>query len=311
MRSGRYRPPKIPEQSPDGNTKKMVISMSRNLFAIALVLLFASMGGAADYVIGEGDTLVISVWGEKDLSLAVKVRPDGKISIPAVGEVVAANSTVKDLQTALTAKISKIVKNPVVTVIVTEITNNKAYIFGGGVTSRVYSLTQRTTLLQLLCQIGPQQSGAEGATATGAGESSTSAREGDLKNAYVLRNGKKIKQNFYDLFVGGNIAEDVVIEPNDVIFIPGYGDKNVYVMGAVNAPRSILYRDGLTVMSAILEAGGFTKYASQNDTVIYRKDGSREVTISVKLKKLVKDGDLTQNPRLQPGDYIVVKEGIF
>jgi polysaccharide export outer membrane protein len=284
--------------------------MSRNLFvALLLVLFIASTGEGADYVIGEGDTLMISVWGEKDLSLSVKVRPDGNISIPAVGEVIAANLTVKDLQAALTAKISKIVKNPVVTVIVTDITNNKVYIFGGGVTSHVYSLTQRTTLLQLLCQIGPQQSGTEGVT--GPGESSTSSRVGDLKNAYVLRNGKKIKENFYELFIGGNIPEDVVIEPNDVIFIPGYGDKNVYVMGAVNTPRSILYRDGLTVMAAILEAGGFTKYASQNDTVIYRKDGTREVTISVKLKKLINEGDLTQNPRLQPGDYIVVREGIF
>jgi polysaccharide export outer membrane protein len=223
--------------------------------------------------------------------------------------VTAANSTVKDLQTTLTGKIGKIVKNPIVTVMVTGITNNKVYLFGGGVSSRVYSLNQRTTLLQLLCQLGEQQPPAVGAT--GGVGTSNSARDGDLKNAYVLRNGKKLKQNFYDLFVGGNIAEDIVIEPNDVIFIPGYNDKNVYVMGAVNTPRSISYRDGLTAMAAILEAGGFTKYASQNDTVIYRKDGSREVTIAVKMKKLINDGDLTQNTRLQPGDYVVVKEGIF
>lgn len=278
------------------------------LFFIALMLVFASTATAADYLIGEGDTLMISVWGEKDLTLPVKVRPDGKITIPAVGEVMAANSTVKDLQAILSAKISKIVKNPIVTVMVSEITNNKVYIFGGGVSSRVYSLTQRTTLLQLLCQIGEQQpvAGAPGFVGT-----ASSARDGDLKNAYVLRNGVKVKKNFYDLFIGGNIAEDITIEPNDVLFIPSYNDKNVYVMGAVNTPRSILYRDGLTVMAAILEAGGFTKYASQNDTSIYRKDGSREITISVKMKKLINDGDLTQNVRLHPGDYIVIKEGIF
>jgi polysaccharide export outer membrane protein len=272
------------------------------------MLLFASTAAAADYLIGEGDTLMISVWGEKDLTLPVKVRPDGKITIPAVGEVMASNSTVKDLQTLLTAKIGKIIKNPIVTVMVSEITNNKVYIFGGGVSSRVYSLTQRTTLLQLLCQIGEQQpaAGIPGYVGT-----ASSARDGDLKNAYVLRNGVKVKKNFYDLFIGGNIAEDITIEPNDVLFIPGYNDKNVYVMGAVNMPRSILYRDGLTVMAAILEAGGFTKYASQNDTSIYRKDGSREITISIKIKKLINDGDLTQNVRLQPGDYIVIKEGIF
>jgi polysaccharide export outer membrane protein len=292
-----------------GDQRRIVNKVIKNIFGLMLVLLLSSTVWAADYVIGEGDTLMISVWGEKDLSLSVKVRPDGKISIPAVGEVVAANSTANDLKKVLTEKIKKIVKKPVVTVIVTDITNNKVYLFGGGVSSRVYSLTQRTTLLQLLCQIG-EQPGA-GPAAGPAGGASGSARDSDLKNAYVLRNGEKIKQNFYDLFVGGNIAEDIAIEPNDVIFIPGYGDKNVYVMGAVVTPRSISYRDGLTVMAAILEAGGFTKFASPNDTVIYRKDGYREVTISVKMKKLIKDGDLSQNPRLQPGDYIVVKEGIF
>ncbi len=281
---------------------------------LLLGLLAAATASAADYVIGEGDVLQISVWGEKDLSLPVKVRPDGKITIPAVGEVTAANSTVKELQSTLTGKVARIVKNPIVTVMVSEITNNKVYIFGGGVSSGVYSLTQRTTLLQLLCQVGQQQS-ATGAPSSGGGHASAAApsniRHADLKNAYVLRNGKRIKQNFYNLFINGDISEDVVVEPNDAIFIPALADKNVYVMGAVNAPRSIEYRDGLTAMGAILEAGGFTKYASQNDTVIYRKDGSREITISVKMKKLINDGDLTQNPRLQPGDYIVVKEGIF
>jgi len=283
--------------------------MRRIIFFIALVLLYASSASAADYLIGEGDTLSISVWGEKDLSVQVKVRPDGMITVPAVGEVMAANSSVKDLQVVLTAKVSKIIKNPIVTVMVAEITNNKVYIFGGGVSSRVHSLTQRTTLLQLLCQIGEQGTVAD--SIAGSGGTSKSARDGDLKNAYVLRHGKKIKQNFYDLFIGGNIADDIVIEPNDVLFIPGYNDKNVYVMGAVNTPRSLVYRDGLTVMAAILEAGGFTKYASQNDTIIYRKDGSRDIAISVKIKKLINDGDLTQNVGLHPGDYIVVKEGIF
>ncbi len=267
--------------------------MKRKVFVIVLfVLMFVSTASAADYLIGEGDTLSISVWGEKALSLDVIVRPDGKITIPAVGEVNAANFTVNDLQTALTEKIRKIVKNPIVTVLVAEITNNKVYLFGGGVKAGVFTLVQRTSLLQLLCQI-------------------EDVRKADLKKSYILRNGKKIKEDFFKLYIQGDLTEDIAIEANDVIYIPANVNKNVYVMGAVTAPKYIEYRDGLTVMEAILEAGGFTKYASQNDTIIYRKDGSREIRISVKMKKLINEGDLTQNPRLQPGDYIVVKEGIF
>lgn len=198
-----------------------------------LGLMFASTVSAGDYIIGEGDLLSISVWGEKDLSLSVRVRPDGKITIPAIGELTAANMTAKALQSILHEQLENIVKKPVVSVVVTEITNNKVYIFGGGVSSRVYSLTQRTTLLQLLCQLGEQQPGATGAVA-----SSNGAQDADLKNAYVLRNGVKVKQNFHDLFIGGNISEDLAIEAKDVIFIPGYSDKNVYIMGAVTSPRT-------------------------------------------------------------------------
>lgn len=263
-------------------------------YLIALVLLLVPLSArAGEYVIGEGDTLLISVWGEKDLSLSVKVRPDGKITLPAIGEVTAANTTSKNLQASLTNKLRGIVKNPVVTVIVMEITNNKVYIFGGGVKAGVYSLVQRTTLLQLLCQI-------------------EDAKKADLKRAYVMRDGKRIKVDFSRLFIQGDTSEDVTIEPNDVIFIPTNVDKNVYVMGAVNMPKFIEYREGLTVMEAILEAGGFTKFASPNDTIIYRKDEYRkEITIPVKMKRLINDGDLKQNEKLKPGDYIVVKESLF
>jgi len=283
--------------------------MNRKALFLFLLLL-AKPVFASDYMIGQGDTLAISVWGEKDLSLSVKVRPDGKITLPAIGEVTAANTTPVHLQTVLTNKLKGIVKNPIVTVIVTEITNNKVYIFGGGVSSGVYSLTQRTTLLQLLCQLEQQQSPQTGAS--GAGKTSLmGVRDADLKNAYVLRDGEKVKQNFYNLFMNGQTSEDIVIEPNDAIFIPAYLDKNVYVMGAVISPKSIEYREGLTVMEAILGAGGFTKFASPNDTIVYRKENNREITIKVKAKRLMSDGDLTQNVMLKPGDYIVVKEGIF
>jgi polysaccharide export outer membrane protein len=133
----------------------------------------------------------------------------------------------------------------------------------------------------------------------------------DLRNSYIIRNGKKVRMDFYDLIVNAKIADDVVIEPNDAIYIPAFRDRNVYIMGAVTTPKAIAYRDGLTVVEAILEAGGFTKFARQNGTVIYRKNGEKEMTIPVKVKDLINDGDLRQNTRLQPGDYVVVSESLF
>ena len=284
--------------------------LGAGLLAVILLFFFAySPAFAGDYVIGEGDTLTISVWGEKDLSSTVKVRPDGKIALPALGEIPAADMTPKALQVELTGKMRGIVKNPIVTVIVAEVTNNKVYVFGGGVNSGVYSLTQRTTLLQLLCQLGQQNAGQQNGGQTM--QPAPSSQIADLRNAYIIRDGKKIRKDFYDLFVNAKISDDVVIEPNDAIFIPTFRDRNVYIMGAVVAPKSIAYRDGLTVVEAILEAGGFTKFARQNGTVIYRKSGEKDLTIPVKVKDLINEGDLRQNTPLQPGDYVVVNESIF
>jgi polysaccharide export outer membrane protein len=280
------------------------------------------MSHAGDYVIGEGDGLDIAVWGVKDLNSSVRVRPDGKITIPGLGEVVASGFTPKALQLDLSERLKELVKNPIVTVTVRDITNSRVYMFGGGVQPGVVDLNRRTTLLQLLCTIGTAPSpatgagvAAGGATASragaGGGQTGASGRIPDFKKAYVLRKGKKIKEDFTRLFINGEVSEDILIESNDSIFIPQLPDSNIYVLGAVAAPRSIEFREGMRVMEAVLEAGGFTKFADQNGVVIRRKDGAKDLELEVKAKKLIKDGDLTQNIPLKAGDYIVVKESMF
>lgn len=283
--------------------------MIRFLGLIVLIcLVFPIYALANDYVIGDGDGLDIAVWGVKELTFEVKVRPDGKITVPGLGDVSASGQTAAGLQGSLTNKLKDLVKNPIVTVTVKEITNSKVYIFGGGISSGVFDLNRRTTLLQLLCSVGNTAVGDNRGQGAAGGNVS---KVPDFKRAYILRNGKKIKENFYRLFVTGDTSEDVVMEINDAIFIPPLMERNVYILGAVTAPRAIEYRDGMTVMEGILEAGGFTKFADQNDVIIRRKEGDKEVTLEVKAKKLIKDGDLHQNVPLKVGDYVIVKESMF
>lgn len=260
------------------------------IMGILLLLPLSAMAG--DYVIGEGDGLDISAWGVKELTFSVKVRPDGKITVPGLGDVRASGQTPSELQASLSLKLKELVKNPIVTVTVREITNSKVYIFGGGIKSGVYDLSRRTTLLQLLCTFGE-------------------FKTADLRRSYLSRNGKKLKEDFYKLFVNGETAEDVLLESNDSLFIPLLLDKSIYILGAVNTPKALEYRDGMTVMEAILESGGFTKFADQDDVVIRRKEGNEGKTLAVKAKKLFKEGDLSQNISLKPGDYVLVKETFF
>jgi polysaccharide export outer membrane protein len=267
--------------------------MKAILLTIVVVLLSLPLAArAGDYVVGEGDSLDIAVWGVKELNFTVKVRPDGKITVPGLGEVVASGSTPSVLQVSLTERLKELVKNPIVTVTVRDITNSKIYIFGGGVKSSVYELSRRTTLLQLLCVL-------------------SELKAADLEKAYLLRNGKRLKCNLRKLFIGGDVAEDLLLETGDSLFLPLLLDKSVYVLGAVNAPKAIEYRDGMKVMEAILEAGGFTKFADQNDVTVRRKKGEELLSLGVKAKQLFNEGDLSQNIELKAGDYVMVKESFF
>src|SRR5512133_3948889 len=262
------------------------------LLSLALLLLAPLPSLAGDYIIGEGDGLDIAVWGVKDLTFFVKVRPDGKITVPGLGDVPASGQTPANLQSSLSVKLKELVKNPIVTVTVRDITNSKIYFFGGGVKAGVYDLSRRTTLLQLLCSI-------------------SEVKSADLKKSYLLRNGKKIKEDFFKLFISGETEGDLLLEAGDSLFMPLLMDKSVYVLGAVTLPKAIEYRDGMTVMEAILESGGFTKFASQNDTQIRRKEAGAEVSIPVRAKEIINNGKMEQNVKLKPGDYILVKESLF
>src|SRR5713101_4319283 len=103
-----------------------------------------------DYVIGPEDVLDIQVWGSKDLNQTVFVRPDGRVSLPLVGEIAAGGKTVQQLQDHLTEVYEKTVKGAVVAIIVKEIRSRPIYFIGGFAAPGAVQLTRQLTLLQAL-----------------------------------------------------------------------------------------------------------------------------------------------------------------
>lgn len=265
----------------------------RKFICILIFLFFLPLSCLAeDYIIGDGDTLQISVWGVPELSVGAVVRPDGKITLPAVGDVVASGFTPSRLSEKLSEDLGTFVKKPIVTVTVGGITNSKVYIFGGGVAASVINLRERTTLLKFLCTLGDLQNA-------------------DLKHAYILRNGEKVDVDFYDLFVKGDLSRDIDIKPEDMIYFPDNELNKIYVMGAVGNPKYVFYREGVRILDVILESGGFTKFAKESKVLILREEGDEMKEIFVNVKDLMKEGDLSQNLNLKRGDFIIIKEGIF
>ena len=84
--------------------------------------------------------------------------------------------------------------------------------------------------------------------------------------------------------------------------------SRVRVTGAVNPPLSAPYRQGMTVLDVVLEAGGLTEFANPSKAALFRTNGER---IDVDLKGILNQGDMRTNFNLAPGDVITVPERAF
>ncbi len=87
--------------------------------------------------------------------------------------------------------------------------------------------------------------------------------------------------------------------------------SQVQVIGQVVHPESMPYYKGMTVLDAVLAAGGLTPYAAGNDAKLEREVKGHVVTIHVHLSSLINGGNLSQNHLLKPGDVLVVPESLF
>lgn len=266
--------------------------MKKIILSVLFLIAFTGIAGAKDYVIGGGDSLQISVWGNPELSTGVLVRPDGKISLPALGEISAAGLTPTELKNILEKEMVSVVKNPIVTVIVTGMTNYQVLVFGGGTIPGIHILHKETTLLQFLSGLGALQGA-------------------DLERAYIVRNKEKVKVGFFDLFIKGDLNQDITLEPDDILYIPDNFEKGIRIVGAVKNPTTVFHREGLTILDAILAAGGLNEFAKKNDVVIVRnKGGEKEMRLSVRVKDIM-EGEYKENIKIMPGDFIIVPESFF
>lgn len=263
------------------------------ILAAALVLITISSVLAGDYAIVIGDKLSVSVQGEHDLSSAsTTVRPDGKITMPQIGDIQAAGLSPKQLVDQLTARLKDLVRKPLVSVTILEGQNDKVYVIGSGVKPAVFELAKFKNLLQVLASIDD-------------------ISMADLSMASLVRENTVILKGFSKLYGEGDVTRNQELMAGDVIILPVLKDRFIYISGAVNKPMTLPFREGMTVLDAIMDAGGFTKFASPNATKVIRNDDGKKEVIRVKAKRLMNDGDTSQNVLLRRGDMIIVEEGLF
>ncbi len=172
-----------------------------------------TQASAPEYRVGPGDTVNIIVWRNPEVSMAVPVRPDGKITTPLVEDLPAAGKTSTELARDIEKALAKFIQQPVVTVVVT---------------------------------------------------------------------------NFV-----GNYSEQI------------------RVIGQAAKPQALPYRNEMSLMDVLIAVGGTTEFAAGNRASLIRTVDGRQQKFNVRLDDLIKEGDISANVRMQPGDVLVIPESYF
>jgi polysaccharide export outer membrane protein len=105
-----------------------------------------------------------------------------------------------------------------------------------------------------------------------------------------------------------------VTDPRVTVIVTSfYGayEQQVRVVGEAAQPKAIPYKSHMTVLDAMIEVGGLTQFAAGNRATIVRRINGQETTINVHLADLLKDGDVTANMDLRPGDIIIIPQSFF
>jgi polysaccharide export outer membrane protein len=160
----------------------------------------------AEYKIGPQDVLRVDVWKEADISRAVPVRPDGKISLPLLNDVQAAGLTAMQLAGMISDGLKKFINNPQVTVSVSEINSRRIYVTGEVTRPGSMPLLPNMMVMQALSSSGGFTQFAK------------------IKNIYVLRvtDGKqeKLPFNYKEVLNGQKPEQNQMLKPGDVIVVP-------------------------------------------------------------------------------------------
>ena len=264
---------------------------AESLVLVERVLPKRSLPQAAppqEYLIGIEDELHISVYGSPGLEKTQVVRPDGKIAFPLVGEVQANGRTPDQLREQLWHGLTEYIRKPQVAVIITEYRSRKVKILGQVRTPGLIMLVSDVDLLEGLSRAG-------GLT-----------EDADLSGAFLVRGEEILPVDFEKLLTHGDLTQNVLLKPQDFIFIPHIDAKKAFVFGEVRTPLALALKHNVTLVESISMAGGFTPNAEQSNVLILRGGPGDPKILTADIEAMTKNGEIIQNIPLEPHDIVYV-----
>ena len=240
---------------------------------------------AAGYALGPGDVLEISVWGYPELTRLVTIGPDGKISLPLVGSVSTAGTSVERLTSDLTLGYSEYIVNPQVTVSVKEFRKIHVSTLGQVTHPGAYDLPPDARILDLIAAAGGMSD------------------QASQTQAQLLRPGQAPVTVDLARVLGGDPDQNVLLRGGETLVIPEDLVDFVNVEGEVVHPGRYRLKGQEHILDVLLEAGGLTDHASVVQAKLVRTSGASQ---SLNLDDLLLHENMNDNIALQGGDTIFV-----
>ena len=246
----------------------------------------------SEYVLGEGDVLSITVFGDGDLSITVPIGPDGQISVPLAGPIKAGGLTVVQLAEDIASALSTYIRNPSVTVNVAQYRKARVVVLGQVVRPGAYEL--------------PGDAGALAAIAAAGGLTDMADVTGIT---LAFGSGEAVCVDYESALT--DPAADISLQSGAVIYVPR-AYRQVLVMGDVVRPGSYPAMGGagrMTLLDAVAAAGG-VRGDARKATVVWNgvRDGVAE-SAQASLSRLIDAPESDENIALEPGDVLLVSEG--
>ncbi len=265
--------------NPDGVVRRLGADLILDESLSGSALADGSRETPADYLIGLGDEVQVTLWGSVDADLRLTVDRGGRITIPRVGPIMVAGVRYGDLNDVVRTRVAQVFKNFQVSTSLGKLRSIRIYVTGFVAKPGAYTVSSLATVVSGLIRAG----GPSGA--------------GSFRNIELRRNGQLVAQfDAYDFLLKGDKSADRPLQAEDVIHVGPIGPQ-VAILGSVNKPTIGELKPAETLDDVLAMAGGFSAVADRSRISIERLSDRTdrrivELALPQQLKASVGNGDL-------------------